>query len=203
MFRRLLIPCAAASAVLALSLGVLTAQNSSNDKRGRKFKAPPPTSRVEVTILRDSNGKPIENAAVVFHPMEGEKDMGNMELKTNEDGKTVIDVLPIGDTVRLQVIAKGFQTYGEDYKIDKAEMAIEVKMKRPGEQYSIYKPHSTDDDPNKGQGKETRPNGSGQDKDQQPDKSKDSDAPKDKPADSSQPSQPQPQSQTQPQNPPN
>ncbi len=85
------------------------------------------------------NGKPIENAAVVFHPMEGEKDKGNMELKTNEDGKTIIDVLPIGDTVRLQVIARGFQTYGDDYKIDKAEMAIEIRLRRPGEQYSIYK----------------------------------------------------------------
>jgi hypothetical protein len=43
----------------------------------------------------------------------------------------------------LQVIAPGFQTYGEDYKIDKAEMAIEIRMKRPGEQYSIYKMHGT------------------------------------------------------------
>jgi len=110
-------------------------------KRGRKYKSPPPTARIEVTILRDFNGKPIENAAVIFHPMVGEKDEGNMELKTNEDGKTIIDVLPIGDTVRLQVIARGYQTYGEDYKIDKAEMAIEIKMKRPGEQYSIYKYH--------------------------------------------------------------
>jgi hypothetical protein len=121
------------------SLAAGAQQDSS--KRGRKYKSPPPTARIEVTILRDFNGKPIENAAVVFHPMAGEKDKGNMELKTNEDGKAVIDVLPIGDTVRLQVIAKGFQTYGEDYKIDKAEMAIEVKMKRPGEQYSIYKNH--------------------------------------------------------------
>ena len=80
---------------------------------------------------------------VVFHPMEGERDKGNMELKTNEDGKTIIDVLPIGDTVRLQVIARGFQTFGEDYKIDKADMAIEIRMKRPGEQYSIYKNHDT------------------------------------------------------------
>jgi hypothetical protein len=80
-------------------------------KRGRKYKAPPPTARIEVTVLRDVNGKPIENAAVIFHPMEGEKDKGNMELKTNEDGKAIIDVLPIGDTVRLQIIAKGFQTY--------------------------------------------------------------------------------------------
>ena len=110
-------------------------------KRGRKYKAPPPTARIEVTILKDVNGKPVENAAVVFHPMAGEKDEGNMELKTNEDGKTIIDVLPIGGTVRLQVIARGFQTYGEDYKVDKPDMAIEVRMKRPGEQYSIYKIH--------------------------------------------------------------
>jgi len=64
-----------------------------------------------------------------------------MELKTNEDGKTIIDVLPIGGTVRLQIIAKGFQTFGDDYKVDKAEMAIEIRMKRPGEQYSLYKKH--------------------------------------------------------------
>ena len=113
-----------------------------NSSRGRHYKAPPPTGRIEVTILKDVNGKPIENAAVIFHPMQGEKDEGNMELKTNEDGKTVIDVLPIGGTVRLQVIAKGFQTFGDDYKVDKADMAIEIRMKRPGEQYSIYKKHT-------------------------------------------------------------
>jgi 5-hydroxyisourate hydrolase-like protein (transthyretin family) len=110
-------------------------------KRGRKYKAPPPTARIEVTILRDVNGKPIENAAVVFHPMQGDKDQGNMELKTNEDGKAIIDVLPIGSMVRLQVIAHGFQTFGDDYKIEKADMAIEIKMKRPGAQYSIYDKH--------------------------------------------------------------
>jgi len=127
----------AAAAGLILSSLAATSQDDTS-KRGRKYKSPPPTARIEVTILRDANGKPIENAAVVFHPMVGEKDEGNMELKTNEDGKAIIDVLPLGDTVRLQVIAKGFQTYGDDYK---AEMAIEIKMKRPGEQYSIYKQH--------------------------------------------------------------
>ena len=114
--------------------------------RGRKYKAPPPTARIEVTILRDVNGKPIENAAVIFHPIEGEKSRGNMELKTNEEGKTIIDVLPIGDTVRLQIIARGFQTYGEDFKVDKPEMTMEIRMKRPGEQYSIYKQHGQSND---------------------------------------------------------
>ncbi len=126
-------------AFLGLVVSTLAAGGQDAPKRGRKYKAPPPTARIEVTVLRDVNGKPIENAAVIFHPMQGERDKGNMELKTNEDGKTIIDVLPIGDTVRLQIIAKGFQTYGEDYKIDKPELAIEIKMKRPGAQYSVYK----------------------------------------------------------------
>ncbi|MFY9852396.1 MAG: carboxypeptidase-like regulatory domain-containing protein [Terracidiphilus sp.] len=121
------------------SLALSAQQNTSN--RGRKYKTPPPTARIEVTVVRDSSGKPIENAAVIFHPMEGERDKGNMELKTNEDGKTIIDVLPIGDTVRLQIIAKGFQTFGDDYKVDQAQMSIDIRMKRPGEQYSIYKKH--------------------------------------------------------------
>ena len=140
MLRRSLFPLIVVVAGFGLVASSLVASGQDDStKRGRKYKSPPPTARIEVTILKDVNGKPIENAAVVFHPMEGEKDKGNMELKTNEDGKTIIDVLPIGDVVRLQVIARGFQTYGEDYKIDKADMGIEIRMKRPGEQYSIYK----------------------------------------------------------------
>src|SRR6266567_152504 len=133
MFRRLLFRFAVIMAAVGLAVGLSSANAQDNNKRGRKYKSPPPTSRIEVTIVRDSNGKPIENAAVIFHTI---KDPGNMELKTNEDGKTVIDVLPIGETVRLQIIAKGFQTYGQDYEIDKPQMAIDVRMKRPGEQNS-------------------------------------------------------------------
>jgi len=142
MLRRSLIHLAVIVAVIGLVVSSLAAGAQENTaKRGRKYKSPPPTARIEVTVLRDVNGKPIENAAVIFHPMEGEKDKGNMELKTNEDGKTIIDVMVIGDVVRMQVIAKGFKTFGEDFKIDKPEMAIEIRMKRPGEQYSIYKDH--------------------------------------------------------------
>ena len=142
MVSRSILRIAVIVAGFGLAVSTLTAgAQDSSQKRGRKYKSPPPTANIRVTVLKDVNGKPIENAAVIFHPMVGEKDEGNMELKTNEDGKLLIDVMPIGDTVRLQVIAPGFQTYGEDYKIDKAEMAIEIRMKRPGEQYSIYKLH--------------------------------------------------------------
>ena len=123
--------------LVAALAAVSQAQDSS--KRGRKYKAPPPTSRLEVTVTRATNGKPVENASVIFHPLVDGHDSGNMELKTNDEGKAVIDVLETGSNVRLQIIAPGFQTYGEDYKIDKETMAIAVKLRRPPGQYSIYK----------------------------------------------------------------
>ena len=136
-------------AVFALCVLISGMGSSAQEHRGRKYKAPPPTAKIEVSVLRDTDGKPLENAAVIFHTL---KEKGNMELKSNEDGKALIDVLEIGETVRLQIIAKGYQTYGADYPIEKDEMAIEVRMKRPGEQYSIYKPHPenkpTEDKPN-------------------------------------------------------
>jgi hypothetical protein len=136
MTRRFLIRLCLVVAGLGLILSSLNAGAQQNPaKRGRKYKSPPPTARVEVTIVRDFNDKPVSNAAVIFH-LVGE--VGNMEIKSNEDGKAVIDVLPLGSDVRLQIIAKGFQTYGEDFKIDKPEIAIGVRMKRPGGQYSIY-----------------------------------------------------------------
>jgi hypothetical protein len=137
MSRRSLFRLSLFVAVFGLIVASVAADAQSM-KRGRKYKAPPPTARIEVTVLRDVDAKPIENSSVIFH-LVGEA--GNMELKSNEDGKAVIDVLPIGSTVRLQIIAKGFQTYGEDYVIDKASLGIEIRMKRPGEQYSIYKMH--------------------------------------------------------------
>jgi len=127
----------ALSAVVLLAISSLCAHAQDSDARGRKYKAPPSTAKVSVSVVKDANGKPIENAAVVFH-LSGEEGKGNMEMKTNEEGKAVIDVIPIGDTMRLQVIANGFQTYGEDYKIDSDSKEITVRLKRPQSQYSTY-----------------------------------------------------------------
>ncbi len=128
------------SAAIALTFLPLHA-GAQDDKphRVRKTTVPPPSSRIEVSVIRDTDGKPIEHAAIIFHPIEGDRDKGGLELKTNEDGKAVVDVIPVGDLVRLQIIAKGFQTYGGYFKVDKADISMEIRMKRPGGQYSIYK----------------------------------------------------------------
>lgn len=124
------------------------------DRRGRKYKAPPATMKIDILVVRATSGKAIPNAAVIFHPVnEKGKEEGAMELKTDLEGKTSLDVIPIGSTVRLQVIANGFQTFGNDYVANADAKQITIKMKKPGEQYSIYKGNATGDQ--SGQAQET------------------------------------------------
>jgi hypothetical protein len=107
-------------------------------KRGRKYKAPPATSHIEVTVLKKFNGKPIMNAAVVFNSIMDGKDEGNLEVKTDPDGKATIDVIPTGSTVRVQVIAPGFATFAEEYQVNDPTKEISIAMVRPKEQVSSY-----------------------------------------------------------------
>jgi hypothetical protein len=93
-------------------------------------------------VIRDYSGKPIRNASVVMHPVEknGRQSRGGLQIKTDADGKASFDGVPYGK-LRVQVLATGFQTFGNDYAIDKPAVEITVKMKRPVGQYSIYEEH--------------------------------------------------------------
>ena len=98
-----------------------------------------PMSSLRFVVVRDSDGKPVRNAAVVLHPVKrkGKQAQGEVELKTDADGKTGVVGIPYGP-LRVQVLAPHFQTFGEDYEINQADMQITVKLKHPGEQYSVY-----------------------------------------------------------------
>jgi hypothetical protein len=155
MFRRISFRLTVMLAVAGMVFAAAGLHAQDNTRWTRKYKVPPQSSRIQVTVLKADNGKPVENAAVIFHPVQGEHDKGAMELKSDEDGKAVIDVIPVGDTVRLQVIANGFQTYGQDFKVDKTDMTMEIRLKRPGAQYSIYKNNGATAD--SGDGKTANP----------------------------------------------
>jgi hypothetical protein len=90
-------------------------------------------------VLKDDNGKPIRNASVVLHPVskKGKQEKGGLELKADANGKCYFDGIPYGK-LRIQVLATGFQTFGQDYDINQPKLTITVKMLRPQGQYSIY-----------------------------------------------------------------
>lgn len=117
---------------------------ASDHWRKRKFTPPPPVAKITVTVTQAFNGKPIPNAGVVFHPINKKgKDKGGMELKTDENGKATLDLIPIGDRLLLQVIANGFQTFGNVYEIDGKTKEIAIKLRYPAQQYSIYRHNPT------------------------------------------------------------
>jgi hypothetical protein len=106
---------------------------------GQKDKDDEQTAWLTFVVLKEDNGKPVRNAAVIMHPVStrGKQEHGGMELKTNADGKADFDGVPYGK-LRIQVLASGFQTYGEDFDIDKTKMEFTIKLKRPQGQFSVY-----------------------------------------------------------------
>jgi len=105
-----------------------------------------PESSVNFLVLKDDTGKPIRNAAVVLHPVgkNGKQLKTGFELKTDADGKTHFDGVPYG-LLRIQVLAPGFQTFGDDFNIAQPAQEITVRLKRPQAQYSIYEKHDGSD----------------------------------------------------------
>jgi hypothetical protein len=98
------------------------------------------SANLNFTVTKDANGKPVKYAAIILHSVnkEGKQSKGGLQLKTNEQGVTAAPGIPYGK-LRIQVIAKGFQTYGEDIDVIKPEMEVAIKLKVPAEQYTIYK----------------------------------------------------------------
>jgi len=97
-------------------------------------------SHLEFVVIHSYNGKPVRNASVVLHPVnkEGKQSKSGMELKTDPDGKASMEGIPYGK-LRIQAIAPGLQTYGDDFDINQPEQQITIKMNKPKAQYSIYK----------------------------------------------------------------
>jgi hypothetical protein len=118
-----------------------------------------PSALLSFVVVKEDNGKPVRNAAVIMHPVNsrGKQGHGGMELKTDAEGKSSFDGIPYG-RLRVQVLASGFQTYGEDFEVNQPAMSFTIRLKRPQGQYSIYEDHTKDSkDSNPPQKQDTPP----------------------------------------------
>lgn len=125
----------AAVGCLALGAGACGAQR---EEHGRNYKPLPPMVHVEITVLKDFNGKPFANAGVVFHAVRNGRNDGNLEVKTDPDGRATIDVIEQGSHVTLQVIARGYATYATEFQAEGEEKVFTVRLQRPRAQVSAY-----------------------------------------------------------------
>ena len=112
-----------------------SAQPAPQEKQPEKNQRPadPTTTRIRIEVT--GNDKPIGNASVyVKFPETGglfhKEKLAELNLKTNEDGSVKVPEIPRGK-VLIQVIAKGWHTYGKWYEIQDAEQTIQIKLVPP------------------------------------------------------------------------
>ena len=105
--------------------------------------ADPPMTKLRIEV-KTAGDKPVERASVIVRFEKGRsaikfgrKIRTNWEMRTNQDGVAMVPPIPQG-RILIQVIAKGFQTYGDHFEVNEEEKTIEVKLKPPQSQYSAH-----------------------------------------------------------------
>ena len=100
-------------------------------------------TKIQVKVTND-DGKPVDRAGVVVKFVEGrskiklgKKIMTRWETRTNQEGLARIPEIPQGK-ILVQVIAHGYQTFGDTIEVNDDEKTIEVKLKPPQPQYSAH-----------------------------------------------------------------
>jgi uncharacterized protein (DUF2141 family) len=100
-----------------------------------------PTTKLTVEV-KNLEGKPVDRASVVVRFVEGKamkvvKKHATFEMRTDQDGVAKVPEIPQGK-IRIQVIAKNYQTFGEIYTVDQEEKTIEIKLNPPQAQFSAH-----------------------------------------------------------------
>ncbi len=108
---------------------------------GTCFAAEMTKIRIEVST---PGGKPVDRAGVRVQFVKGrskaklgKKIRTNWEMRTNQEGIAAIPPIPQGQ-ILVQVVAKGYQTFGKTFDVNEDEKTIEVKLNPPQAQFSAH-----------------------------------------------------------------
>lgn len=99
-------------------------------------------TKLSIAVVDAVKEKPVPKASITVTFVSGRKMFikkvrSEWNMKTNSKGIAELPEMPPGK-VKLQVIASGFQTYGEEFEISGEEMTHTVKLKRPQGQFSAH-----------------------------------------------------------------
>ena len=94
-------------------------------------------------VVTTPSGKPVERAEVIVRfggrsvVKFGKMVRTSWEVRTTQQGVADIPEMPKGK-IRVQVVAKGYQTFGQTFDVDEDQRTIEVKLNPPQDQYSAH-----------------------------------------------------------------
>jgi len=95
-------------------------------------------------VVKSRSGKPVDRASVVVRFVEGHSvvKLGKairttFELRTNQEGEAQVPSIPQGK-IRVQIIAKGYQTFGQVYDVTEDAKTIDITLNPPQQQYTAH-----------------------------------------------------------------
>ena len=92
-------------------------------------------------LVQDQEGKPVPRASVAVRTLKGKnlKKIGEtLQLKTSQQGTAPLPPIRQG-FVLIQVIADGYQTYGDRVELREEEQTVTITLKPPQQQMSVHK----------------------------------------------------------------
>ena len=102
-----------------------------------------PMTKINI-VLKDQAGKPVDHASVVVRFVQGHSvvKLGKairttFELRSNQEGEARIPSIPQGK-ILVQVIAKGYQTFGQTFAVAEEEKTLDITLNPPQQQYSAH-----------------------------------------------------------------
>jgi hypothetical protein len=135
-------------AMILLGAGPALAQTGSagkqappekSDAQDKKETKSADATTTKLRIVVTGNDKPVSNASVyvkynepggLFH----REKLVEMNFKTNLDGSVKVPEIPRGK-ILIQVIAKGWHTYGKWYEVEAESETIQIKLELPPRWY--------------------------------------------------------------------
>jgi hypothetical protein len=110
--------------------------NAQNKKDEKSLE--PATTKLKIHVTSKGD-KPVSYASVYvrFNQSGGlfhHDKLAELSLKTNEDGTVKVPSVPQGK-ILIQVVAKGWHTYGKWYEINQDEQSIEIVLEPPARWY--------------------------------------------------------------------
>jgi len=102
-----------------------------------------PMTALQIQVLTPG-GRPVDRASVIVVFVKGrakmklyKKEFTHWELTTNQQGIAKIPPIPQG-TIKVQVIASNYQTFGDFFEVEEPEKTITIQLKDPQPQYSVH-----------------------------------------------------------------
>jgi hypothetical protein len=94
--------------------------------------------------VKSNTGKPVDGASVIVKFVKGhdyaklgKKIRKEWELRTNQEGLAKIPPIPQG-TILVQIIAKNYQTFGQNFDVDEEQKTLDITLNPPQPQYSAH-----------------------------------------------------------------